>query len=369
MNWVSSGKPVVYNNNILLTMAQDTVGTLLASTHYVWYGKISAKLTTSQGPGVVTAFIMMSDVKDEIDFEFVGTDIHTAQSNFYFQGITNYNNEKNLTVQGDTVSTTHEYSIDWQPDQLTWSIDGQTLRTLKRSDTWNATANRFDYPQSPSRIMLSLWPAGLSSNAQGTVEWAGGLINWNSPYMQNGYYYAQVSEVNVQCYDPPSGANKTGSNSYVYNSMYGTNDSVAIVDKSEILKSFYATGEKPDYDPNAAKSSSSSKSASATGTSTTAPANTDAQTIPGMVGGGHENDNSVAVSATSGSSPQGTDTAGTAAASSAAAATATSGGGFSQGNGNTGGGSGAAGMLLEAERSVGQSIFAVIVAVVGVMIM
>lgn len=89
-NWVSSGKPVVYNNNaILLTMAPDTVGTLMSSTHYVWYGKISATLTTSQGAGVVTAFIMMSDVRDEIDFEFVGTDTEHVQSNYYSQGITN----------------------------------------------------------------------------------------------------------------------------------------------------------------------------------------------------------------------------------------------------------------------------------------
>ena len=89
VNWVSSGTPVVYNgDSLLLTMAPDTVGTLLMSAHYVWYGKISATMSTSQGQGVVTAFIMMSDVKDEIDFEFIGVDLQNAQSNYYFQGIT-----------------------------------------------------------------------------------------------------------------------------------------------------------------------------------------------------------------------------------------------------------------------------------------
>lgn len=88
-NWVSSGTPVVYNDEaILLTMPASTVGTLLTSTRYVWYGKISATMTSSQGAGVVTAFIMMSDVKDEIDFEFIGVDLEAAQSNYYFQGIT-----------------------------------------------------------------------------------------------------------------------------------------------------------------------------------------------------------------------------------------------------------------------------------------
>ena len=88
-NWVSSGKPVQYEDSILLTMEEGSVGTLLASTAYVWYGKISASLKSSRGTGVVTAFILLSDVKDEIDFEFVGTDLDTAQSNYYFQGITN----------------------------------------------------------------------------------------------------------------------------------------------------------------------------------------------------------------------------------------------------------------------------------------
>ena len=88
-DWVSDGTPVQYQNDVLLTMAQGSVGTLLASSTYVWFGNISATLKTSRGQGVVTAFIMLSDVKDEIDYEFVGTDLTSAQSNYYFQGITN----------------------------------------------------------------------------------------------------------------------------------------------------------------------------------------------------------------------------------------------------------------------------------------
>ena len=89
-NWVSEGYPLAYNGQgVLLTMPPDTVGTLMSSAHYVWYGKICASLTTSQGQGVVTAFIMMSDVKDEIDFEFIGVDVEHAQSNYYSQGVPN----------------------------------------------------------------------------------------------------------------------------------------------------------------------------------------------------------------------------------------------------------------------------------------
>lgn len=70
-------------------MAPGTVGTLLASTTYMWYGNVKARFKTSRGPGVVTAFILLSDVKDEIDYEFVGADLTTAQTNYYSMGITN----------------------------------------------------------------------------------------------------------------------------------------------------------------------------------------------------------------------------------------------------------------------------------------
>ena len=94
IDWQSQGMPIAYTDPktkekaTLLTMAQGTVGTLLASTFYVWYGKICSQLSTAQGKGVVTAFILMSDVKDEIDFEWVGADIGVAQSNYYSQGVT-----------------------------------------------------------------------------------------------------------------------------------------------------------------------------------------------------------------------------------------------------------------------------------------
>lgn len=88
-DWEYSGKPKLEDGNIVLTMPKNSVGTLLSSTHYIWYGKIAADVKSSRGKGVVTGFILMSDIKDEIDFEWVGSDLENVQSNFYFQGITN----------------------------------------------------------------------------------------------------------------------------------------------------------------------------------------------------------------------------------------------------------------------------------------
>lgn len=86
-DWVADGVALEYDGNMLLTMGPKTVGTVLASSVYVWYGKISATLKTSRGKGVVSAFILLSDMKDEIDYEWVGVELNSAQTNYYWQGV------------------------------------------------------------------------------------------------------------------------------------------------------------------------------------------------------------------------------------------------------------------------------------------
>lgn len=160
---------------------------------------------------------------------------------------------ENLTLS-NSFENTHTYTIDWTPESIIWSIDGEERRTVKRDDTFNETTDKYDYPQTPSRVMLSVWPAGLPTNGEGTIEWAGGLVDWNSEYMQNGYYYALVKDVTVECYDPPSDAENDGSKAYKYTDDSGLEDSVAIVDDDTTLASLQASGEDPEFDPEASES-------------------------------------------------------------------------------------------------------------------
>jgi len=194
------------------------------------------------------------------------------------------------------------------------------MRTKKRSETWNSTGNRYDFPQTPSRIQLSLWPAGLASNGKGTIDWAGGLVDWNSPIMKNGYYYAIFREIKIQCYDPPAGAQKSGSKSYIYTDTTATNQSIKIVDDLVVLKSLYATGENPGTDPNPQ--------------TTNLP-----QTVPGVSGIG-----------TRGDVPGGE--------SNPASGSGTGQGGFNQGTGSSGA------ISVQHNLRSGGSAFAVLVAIV-----
>ncbi|KAA8647302.1 hypothetical protein EYZ11_009799 [Aspergillus tanneri] len=260
-DWVYSGFPKVEDGNLLLTMPKESVGSLFANNHYIWYGKISGKIKSSRGSGVVSAFILLSDVKDEIDFEFVGSDLANVQTNYYFQGILDYGHGANASVDSNTFEQWHDYEIDWKPDQITWSVDGDVKRTLTRESTWNETSNRYQYPQTPSRMQLSLWPAGQASNAAGTIAWAGGEIDWDSEDIKDkGYYYATFGEIKVECYDPPKDAVKKGDKAYIFTNSDGIESSIQITNNKTVLASFGASGLDMDVKPKS--------SGTATGTAT-----------------------------------------------------------------------------------------------------
>lgn len=251
-DWVYTGYIDTYDDALLIQMPNGTTGTVVSSTKYLWYGKVGATLKSSRDKGVVTAFITFSDVKDEIDFEFVGYDLTHPQSNFYALGITNYSNAENSTTT-NTFSNWHYYEIDWQEDELTWLIDGQVIRTLKKDDTWNSTTERYDYPQTPSRIEMSLWPGGDSSNGLGTIEWAGGEISWDTEDIKEyGYYYAYVKNMTVEAYDLPDfvehrDLNSTKYHAFVYNSTEDINENNILLSTDKTwLGSEDSTGFDPD---------------------------------------------------------------------------------------------------------------------------
>jgi hypothetical protein len=56
-DWTFSGYPLQYGSNILLTMPANSAGSVIMSTQYVWYGKVSATLKTSRDQGVVSAYM------------------------------------------------------------------------------------------------------------------------------------------------------------------------------------------------------------------------------------------------------------------------------------------------------------------------
>jgi len=262
-DWIYNGYIDEYDESLLLAMPNQSSGTVLSSTRYIWYGKVSATLKTSHLQGVVTAFILFSNVQDEIDYEFVGKYLEKAETNYYYEAVLNYSNVLDANVS-NTYENYHTYEVDWQEEELSWIIDGEKVRTIKKADTWNDSTDSYHYPQTPSRVQVSLWPAGSTKNSIGTIEWAGGEINWDSQDIKEyGYYYMLLRNISVQCYEPPSGIAIDGDVSYIYNNSKSWNqDDVMITDEDTVLGSDEASGLNPDE----GKSSSSSDGSSSTST-------------------------------------------------------------------------------------------------------
>lgn len=249
-NFLYTGHIALHNDALLLQMPNHSTGTVLSSTKYLWYGKIGLNMKTSRDRGVITAFITFSDVQDEIDFEFLGYQLTYPQTNYYALGITNYTNVKNSTTS-DTFENWHYYEIDWHEDHIDWLIDGNKVRTLEKKDTWNETLHRYNYPQTPSRVQLSLWPGGSHLNGLGTIEWAGGEINWDSEDMKkNGYYYAYVKNFTVETYSLPKFAqsNHSDYHAFEFNLTDGNDVNVFLTNKKTYLGNQGASGLDPQND-------------------------------------------------------------------------------------------------------------------------
>lgn len=241
-DFVSNNDVVSYDDSVLLTMANGSTGTVLTSSRAIWYGKVSATLKTSRTQGVVSSLILMSGVRDEIDYEFIGSYLESAQTNFYWQEVMDWTHAKNISLS-NTYMNYHTYEVDWTEDSITWYIDGQVGRTLNKSDTYNSTTDSYAFPQTPSFVQISLWPGGLASNPQGTINWAGGEVDWNAEDLKNpGYFYVTLKDVSITCYDPPSGTNTSGSTSYVYKNTAGLVSDIEITNDTTVLGSFEACG-------------------------------------------------------------------------------------------------------------------------------
>jgi len=151
-------------------------------------------------------------------------------------------NSGNISLS-DTYANWHTYEIRWTPDNITWLVDGQVGRVKNRADTWNATSGEWMFPQTPCRVQISIWQGGASSNAPGTIQWAGGPIDWNSQDIQDyGYDFATFGQIEVECYNATSPPGTHSGVSYTYDNIAAINTSVIDGNDPTVLSSFVATG-------------------------------------------------------------------------------------------------------------------------------
>lgn len=163
----------------------------LISNFYFFWGKTEVILKAAPGQGIVSSIVWMSDLLDEVDWEFLGGKPENASTNYFGKARQDFRNAGYHPVEGGVQDDYHNYTSIWTKDKLDWYIDGELIRTLLPDDA-NSTNN---YPQTPMQLSLGIWAGGDPSLPQGTIDWAGGPTDFDA-----GPYTMYVKSARVEDY-------------------------------------------------------------------------------------------------------------------------------------------------------------------------
>ncbi|KAL4809277.1 concanavalin A-like lectin/glucanase domain-containing protein [Aspergillus unguis] len=243
---------------------------------YIFFGKVEVEMKAAPGTGIVSTIVIESDVLDEIDWETLGGDTTQVQTNYFGKGDTSsYDRATFATVQTPQ-EVFHTYTITWSPDEISWLVDGNNVRTLTRAEAKDGTR----FPQTPSRVRIGIWAGGDSDNSPGTIEWAGGetdysaapftmyikSVNIENTHPGNEYSYSDNSgdwqSIDVDNSKPESSSSKSESSTSTETSTSSTSSETETKTDSESSSSTTTTDSETDSPTSTSASSTSSDSSS-----------------------------------------------------------------------------------------------------------
>ena len=142
------------------------------------YGYYSVSMKAAKCSGVISSFFTYTGWPwDEIDIEFLGDDTTHVQFNYYANGKGGH--EYVYELGFDASEDFHEYGFDWQPDSITWYVDGESV--------YRATV---DIPSHAGHIMMNLWNVA-DTNAGWAGKFDGDHLPVTAQYQWIGYKSAE----------------------------------------------------------------------------------------------------------------------------------------------------------------------------------
>jgi beta-glucanase (GH16 family) len=175
-SFAASGSPTYgKDDGASFTVRQGGDAPQLESLFYIMFGRVEITMRAAPGAGIVSSLVLESDVLDEIDIEWLGSNPDEIQTNYFGKGrVTSYNRGAFHAVEG-TQDKWITYTVDWTQDRIVWMADGTSVRELRRDD-----AEEGQYPQTPMQVKFGAWAGGdPAHNAPGTVEWARGPTDYS----------------------------------------------------------------------------------------------------------------------------------------------------------------------------------------------
>ncbi|KAM0317318.1 hypothetical protein ACHAPQ_011045 [Fusarium lateritium] len=248
-NWknVGHGDVEYTSEGAEFSVSKKNTSPTIQSNWYMFFGRLEVHMKAAPGQGIVSSIVLLSDVLDEVDWEFLGGRDAEAQTNYYGKASTD--NTQSLTFPApNNQAEFHNYTIHWTPESIEWYINDVAVRTLKYSEADGGET----FPQTPMRVKLGIWAGGDSDNAEGTIEWAGGETDYAGvPYTMT------VQKIKIENLNPAE--------SYTYSDKTGSYKSIDFDEKDNGGSS----DEDEDEDDKDEESSTASEAASSTATETT----------------------------------------------------------------------------------------------------
>lgn len=147
---------VIDSGRLSLTIDEDKTnqynysGAEYRTNDFYHYGYYETSMQAIKNDGVVSSFFIYTGPSDnnpwdEIDIEVLGKDTTKVQFNYFTNGVGNH--EYMYDLGFDASKGYHTYGFDWQPDKITWYVDGK--------EVYSATTN---IPSTPGKIMMNVWP-------------------------------------------------------------------------------------------------------------------------------------------------------------------------------------------------------------------
>lgn len=158
---------------VTMTLAKRYDNPALKSNFYIMFGRVEVHMKAGNGTGIISSFYLQSDDLDEIDIELFGSDTTQFQSNFFSKGnTTTYDRGIYTSTPSSPQDSYLNYTIVWTLTKVEWWLEGTLTRTL-------LSTNSEGFPQTPMFIETGIWAGGDASNAEGTIEWAGGSTDYS----------------------------------------------------------------------------------------------------------------------------------------------------------------------------------------------
>ena len=181
------------------TSAKDFSGAELYTNKEFTYGKFEARMKMAAASGTVSSMFLYQNGSEqasaqrwvEVDIEVLGKSPNSFQSNIITgKAGAQVTSEKHHTVSPAADQGFHTYGLEWTPDYVRWTLDGQEVRKTNKGDNKNQVENLIG----TQGLRFNIWSSE-------SADWVGYFDESKLPLFQF------INWVKVYKYTPGQGEN------------------------------------------------------------------------------------------------------------------------------------------------------------------